>query len=118
MVRVKPGVAFTVIAPAGWMILAALKRTARILRVPLTITSACDGVHSGPTDPHARGEAYDVRSHDLDPALRPKVLALMRVDLGTAGFYGALEDAGTSNAHFHFQIRKGTVLSVEDFLAA
>lgn len=116
MIKVKDGVAFTTIAPAGFAILAALKRASVALAVDLTITSACDGEHSGPTDPHKLGEAYDVRSHDLDPALRPQVLDAVMRELGFERFFGFLEAAGTSNEHFHFQRAKSTTFTIEDFL--
>jgi hypothetical protein len=65
MVTTKDGVDFAVVAPAGFVILAALKTLSAEEGVDLVITSACDGVHSGPGDPHHSGEAYDVRSHDF-----------------------------------------------------
>lgn len=115
-IKVKPGVEFRVIAPAGYRILAALKETARAMGLDLTITSACEGAHSGLTDPHYSGEAYDVRSHDLSPELRPKVLDSVLQQLGRERFFGFLEAPGTSNEHFHFQRRNNTKYSVEDFL--
>lgn len=118
MIRVKPGVAFTVIAPAGYVLLAALKRASVALGIDLTITSACDGEHSGPADPHHTGEAYDVRSHDLDPAIRARVVDAVLSDVGRDHFFGFLEAAGTSHEHFHFQRAHGQTFSLEDFLAA
>jgi len=47
VIRVKPGVEFTVIAPGGFRILAALVMVADRLTQDLTITSAADGEHSG-----------------------------------------------------------------------
>lgn len=118
MVRVKPGVRFDVVAAAGFMILGALKQASKALGIDLVITSGTDGEHSGPSDPHKLGEAYDVRSHDLEPALRPRVLASVMDALGHERFYGFLEAPGTSNEHFHFQRRKDTTFTVEEFLAA
>lgn len=118
MIRIKPGVAFTTIAPAGYCILEALKAASRELGVDLTITSACDGEHSGPSDPHHLGCAYDVRSHDLLPEQRTQVIAAVMGRLGWARFYAFLEAPGTSNAHFHFQQAKGTTFAIEDWLAA
>jgi len=117
MVKVKPGVEFTTIAPAGYCILAAIKAASVRLGVDLTITSACDGQHSGPSDPHKLGEAYDVRSHDLVPELRPRVVHAVMAELGDARFFGFLEAPGTSNEHFHFQRRRFTTFTIEDFLA-
>lgn len=116
-VLVKPGVTFDVIAPAGYQILSALKTTAKAMGLALTITSACDGEHSGPDDPHKWGLAYDVRSHDLDPAVRPQVLHVLMTTLGST-FYGFLEDPNTSNEHFHVQARHGQELSISEWLAA
>lgn len=118
MVKVKDGVAFTVVAPAGVLILVAMRLASTRLGVDLTITSACDGDHSGPTDPHKLGEAYDVRSHDLEPEMRAKVVDAVMTELGRDRFFGFLEAPGTSNEHFHFQRRKGTTFSVEDWLVA
>lgn len=101
----KPGVLFTVIAPAGFQIMAALTRTAFIINHDLEITSACDGEHSGPDDPHHRGEAYDVRTHDLPD----KYLALATVKslLDDAKFFAWIEDEGLDNEHMHVQLRHG-----------
>lgn len=125
LVLVKPGVEFTVIAPAGFRLLGAIELAARRVGVTLTITSACDGAHSGPDDPHHRGEAYDVRTRDLPEAVKHTVLAeIMRGcnddgvgpaqpvpgvagSLASSKFYGWLENAGTDTEHIHVQIRKG-----------
>lgn len=108
VVRVKDGVLFTIIAPGGFRILEAVSKVARMVGVDLTITSACDGEHSGPNDPHHRGEAYDVRSHDLADDVKPVVLNALQALLPTNQFYVFLEAAGTDNEHFHAQVRKGT----------
>jgi hypothetical protein len=125
VVQVKPGVLFTTIAPAGFRLLQAIERAARAVRVELTITSACDGAHSGPEDPHHRGEAYDVRSHGLPEAVKDAVLAQILAacnddgtgpaqpvpdiarSLASSKFFGFLEGAGTPNEHLHVQLRKG-----------
>jgi len=105
VVRVKPGVEFTVIAPGGMRMLAALVIVAMRLSLDLTVTSACDGEHSGIDDPHHRGEAYDVRTHTLnDPQA---VLTALQSELGLR-FYAFLEDPGTDNEHLHMQAAKGT----------
>lgn len=117
-ILIKPGAQFTVIRPAGYCILAALKHTAQQMGRDLTITSACEGEHSGPMDPHKLGEAYDVRSHDFEPAERPQVLASVMLELGWTRFYGFLEAEGTSNEHWHFQRAKNTTFSIGDLLAA
>jgi hypothetical protein len=117
-VKVKPGVAFNVIGPAGYQILTALKETSRLLGVDLVITSGSDGLHSGPFDPHKTGEAYDVRSHDFDNDMKAKVLETMLFVLGPDRFYGVIEDAGGANEHYHFQRRIGTRYTMEDFFNA
>lgn len=106
VVRVKPGVQFTLIAPGGFRILAALNYTVDKIAHDLTVTSACDGEHSGPDDPHHRGEAYDIRTHDLPD--KHLALASIQEFLGDR-FYAFLEDPDTDNEHIHAQVRKGTV---------
>jgi hypothetical protein len=104
----KDGVQFTQIAPAGFRILSALDQTAAKLDVNLIITSACDGIHSGPEDPHPHGKAYDVRSHDFEPEQKDKILSNVMNELGWNHFYGFLESPNTDNEHFHVQQKKGT----------
>lgn len=109
VVRVKEGVEFEVIAPGGFRILSALDQASETLATDLMITSGTDGEHSGPNDPHHRGEAYDVRSQGFDGQLKGQVLNCIMGFLSFDRFYGFLEDAGTENEHFHFQTKKGTV---------
>lgn len=106
VVRVKAGVAFTVIAPGGFRMLSALDQAAAAQATDVTITSACDGEHSGPNDPHHRGEAYDVRTHDQPD--KQSLLAAIQKKLGDR-FFAFLEDPGTDNEHIHMQVKKGTV---------
>lgn len=107
IIQVKEGVLFTVIAPAGFRILAAIDAASQQLGYDLTITSACDGEHSGPDDPHHTGEAYDVRSHDCPD--KDEAFATIMKPLPVESFWGFLEDPGTENEHFHIQRKKGTV---------
>lgn len=109
VVRVKDGVRFDVIAPGGFRILAAIEDACQKVGVDLVITSACDGEHSGPTDPHHRGEAYDVRSHDFTNEQKVDILSEIMNYLGWIHFYGFIEAPGTDTEHFHFQVKKGTV---------
>jgi len=104
-VRVKDGVEFAVIAPAGFRILAALEHVAQHINHDLTITSGTDGVHSGPNDPHYRGEAYDVRTSDLPD----KATALARIMefLGEETFFGFIEEYLAAGEHIHIQLRQG-----------
>lgn len=122
--RVKDGVAFAPIAPAGFRILGALERTARRLQLDLTITSGSDG-HIA-SDPHALGEAFDVRTHDLTDDQKRLVLKQTMLDLcddqnmmdtpmitsgglATLNFFGWIEHPQQPNEHLHVQRRKGTV---------
>lgn len=103
VVRVKDGVAFSVIAPGGFRILAAINYATS--QTDLVITSGTDGEHSGPNDPHHRGEAYDVRTKDLTN--KQGVLETIQAFLGDA-FYAFLESPDTDNEHIHIQVKKGT----------
>lgn len=127
VVRVKPGVLFTVVSPAGFRLLSSIERAARALGVELTITSACDGAHSGPDDPHHRGAAYDVRTRDLSELQKDAVVRMILGgcnDVGevpphplpdvarscaTADFFGFVEAPGTPTEHIHVQLRRGRV---------
>lgn len=106
IIRTKPGVEFTLIAPGGFVLLAAIAQASATLGWELTITSACDGEHSGPTDPHHRGEAYDVRTHDIPDA--DKLLSAIISFLDPERFFAFVEAPGTDNEHIHCQVRKGT----------
>jgi hypothetical protein len=114
MLRAKEGVMFKLLTPEGLHILNALTEVSGALGIDLTITSACDGMHSGPDDPHHKGNAYDVRSKDIED--KEAVLTKIMEALGdnpqpssggyvTAKYFGWLEAAGTDNEHYHFQLR-------------
>lgn len=109
VVRVKDGVLFSVIAPAGFRILSAIDQCAAKVAFDLTITSACDGLHSGPEDPHHKGEAYDIRTHDMPAGSKEIALAMIMTTLGKEKFYGFVEDPDGTNEHLHVQRAKGTV---------
>lgn len=117
---VKPGVRFDRIAPAGFMILWALQQTARVLGHSLTVTSGTDSHFR--SNPHGRGEAFDVRSRTVPD--KPRMLRELLLQLSegphdapaaTAGgwatkdFFGCLEAPGTKNEHVHCQLRKGRI---------
>jgi hypothetical protein len=106
VVRCKPGVQFTVIAPGGFALLSAIDLTAKEIEHDLTITSACDGTHSGPSDPHHTGNAYDIRVSDLPNPQH--ALETLQVQLGPL-FFAWIENAGQPNQHIHCQVKKGTV---------
>lgn len=108
VVRTKDGVLFQKIAPAGFRILSAIDQVAQVLSVDLVITSGTDGEHSGPNDPHHRGEAFDVRSQGFSAELKQQVLDGIMHRLGFERFYGFLEAEATTNEHIHVQRKKGT----------
>lgn len=105
VLRCKEGVEFTVIAPAGFEILAVMRTVAQVIEHDITITSACDGEHSGPEDPHHKGEAYDFRTHDLPD--KNVFFGEVLVRLDPKIFYAFIEDPGTVNEHLHAQLRHG-----------
>jgi len=125
VVRVKPGVCFTTIAPAGFRLLSAIETTARALGVTLTITCACEA--HPPSDPHTHGEAYDLRTHNLSAAMQdavlrrvltaccdetaepPDLLLPISGGLATRQFFGQLERVGQPSEHLHVQLRRGAV---------
>jgi hypothetical protein len=119
IVKVKDGVEFKVIAPGGFVLLAAIVMAGQALELDLTITSACDGTHSGADDPHHRGEAYDIRTHDV-PDPKDLLLTLMdqleRHDPGR--FFAFIEAPGTDNEHIHCQVKKGTKYPPEKAISA
>lgn len=88
------------------MLLAAFLGAAQDIGHDVTISSACDGTHSGPNDPHHEGKAYDVRTHDIPD--KDLLLAQIERRLDAAYFYVFIEDAGTENEHIHGQVKKGT----------
>ena len=106
-VYVKEGVLFDIIAPGGFRILSAIEQAAVKLTCDLVITSGTDGDHSGPTDPHKLGKAYDVRSRDMSPEQKDVVLAQIMNYLGWEQFYGFLENPNQDDEHFHYQVAKG-----------
>lgn len=124
----KDGTESARLALGGALILAAVARTALLMKLPLVITSGTDGLHSGPMDPHHLGQAFDVRSQGL-PDKKAVLQAIMgeladleaqlvgprALDAGfggyvTAHFFGTLEGEGTDNEHFHFQVRRARPL--------
>lgn len=71
----------------------------------LTVTSAFDGEHM-PNSRHYRGEALDLRSHNMTKAKKVKFQAWVTETLGPK-FTVLLENPGQVNEHFHIQVRKG-----------
>ena len=106
------------LAPAGARILEILKSLVDSYPFDVTITSARDGVHSGPADPHHTGQAFDLRTNTLFNEQKQLLLTSLRARLykNPRRFYVTLEAAGTSNEHIHCQKRKGTTYTVLDYL--
>lgn len=114
MIRVKAGVTW-VYAPGLFRMLEALKHISTSLGVDLTITSAADGAHSGPTDPHKTGNALDIRTHNLTDAQKKAVLAGLAAEL-CPDFTMFLEAPATANEHIHCQRAYGTTYTMEKYL--
>ena len=121
VIRVKFGVKFDRIDPAGFRLLGSLDRVVRPEPYDLTVTCGSDS-HPA-SDPHSLGRAYDVRTHDLTDEQKTYVLRAVLLDvqegeldapmavsigLATSRFYGQLEHPGQPTEHLHFQQRKGT----------
>lgn len=119
VLRVKPSVRFDVIAPGGFRLLAALDAAAKARPYDLTITCGSDSHPAA--DPHSRGEAYDVRTHDL-PSEDAKAQLLHDIlagmddgpieinpspGLNTPHFFGWLEHPHNPDEHIHVQVRRG-----------
>ena len=113
VVQVKDGVLFSVIAAGGFRILSAIDQVSKSYAMDLTITSGTDGMHSGPADPHHKGEAYDLRTHDMTQQQKQDVLDKIMALLGWDCFYGFIESPGTDNEHIHVQVKKNTTYPPE-----
>lgn len=84
VVRLKTGVSFPVLAPAGVRILAAVDAVSRQLATDLTITSGGEARGRKPTDPHSTGEAVDLSVSGLTPGQIVKLKAALEQQLGPA----------------------------------
>jgi hypothetical protein len=107
------------IAPSGLRILAAIERCAQTFTHDVVITCGSDS--HPPENAHSKGQAFDVRSHDMGTAQKHSFLLAM-MDLLSEGptdppvakdggfvtkhFFGWLEHPGAPTEHFHFQQRK------------
>lgn len=79
VLRCAEGVAFARISPAGFRILAALDHATQVVGRDLIITAGTNDHTSGP---HVRGEAYDVRTKDLDVPTILKLKTRLEAMLG------------------------------------
>lgn len=111
--------------PAGLRIICEACNIVKDLPWDVGITSGTEGQHSGPTDPHPRGEAIDFMTHNfrtmeekysfasslairLNDGLATRVNGHDDVD-GWAGakFFVFVEHPGQPKEHVHAQVRKG-----------
>jgi hypothetical protein len=103
------------LAPAGARILDVLKRIVSGYSFDVTITSGRDGEHSGPADPHHKGEAFDLRSKDLTLVQKRQLVEDLSTGLGKR-FFAFVEQPRTPNEHIHVQRKRATVYSMDDYL--
>lgn len=121
VLRVKDGVHFDIIAPAGFRILAAFDAATKVMGRDLTITCGSDS--HPPNDPHSRGEAMDLRANDLsdgqilaltgflETTLGPRFTVLYETPTMPSGVLAqiAYVNAAATGTHIHVQPVKGTV---------
>ena len=122
VVRVKIGVKFDTIAPAGFEILAAIADLPHLIGQDVTITCGTDS-HPLP-DPHCTGEAYDVGVRDWLPIHIVNAVMHLRNKLGSAFYthyetnttpadptltYLAVVSSRATGPHLHIQRAKGTI---------
>ncbi len=115
-VLLKPGCRFDVLAPAGFAILDALRDIAKFFPQHSTITAGTNGQHAE-NSKHHTGEAFDIRSHDMDESKQAQFRESVTMALGMEKFTLLLEDQGRPNEHWHLQKRKGQTYTVKDLLA-
>lgn len=104
MIRVKPGVSLDNTHEAIWTAVAVAARVWSSWEADLWVTSANDGVHPGGARPsfHPKGQAVDVRTHNLPVNGRQQAIDMLRGILGPN--YDVLyESVGTPNEHCHIQ---------------
>ncbi len=122
-IRVKPGVKFGVIAPAGFAILAAVHAACWRLQTDLTISCGSEGHPT--TDPHSEGAAFDLSVQGLNDPQIIELVMFLRHTLGQR-FYATYETPGTprealviadvavknpqaTSGHIHIQRARNTV---------
>ena len=111
VVKVKEGVT-AILSPAGIRLLGVLDTVARLLGRDITITSGSDGEHSGPDDPHHKGNAYDIRTHDdFDKQQLVVTIENKLAEISPGRYYVFIEDEGSTNEHIHAQLRHGLEIS-------
>jgi hypothetical protein len=125
IVRSKPGCTFDRIAPAGFVLLAAIQDACFQLGIDLVITAGTND-HELP-DPHGLGEAYDLSVANLNDAELARVLTRLRTQLPAESFTVLCEapsltglsparqelvtyvNAAATAVHIHLQRRKNVV---------
>lgn len=122
VLRVKSGVRFEIIAPAGARILSALDQATTVLGTDLVITCGTEG--HPPDDPHSHGEAYDVSVAGIPASAVATLIGYVRARLGDAFYLQyetppgpvdallksiAVVNAAATAPHIHVQKRKGTI---------
>ncbi len=121
---IKDGVRFKLTKASG-RIIGALDSTCRNLKMDLTIT--CGAEAHPDQDPHTLGEAFDIRTHDIEDEVTKRaliriilsylqdgnsdIIAEVGTGLATFRFYAQLEFLGTPSEHIHIQRRKGATYS-------
>jgi len=122
VIRVRDGVEFARIAPAGFVILSAFHSATQVLHVDIWITCGTDS-HAG-GDPHPSGEAYDISvgAYSVDMVL--ELHTFLEKALGP--LFTVLYESprspddprlrsivwvnpGASAPHLHVQRKKGTI---------
>ena len=122
VVRVKPGVRFDRLAPAGVHILSALDLAVGVVGCDLEISCGTEG--HPPDDPHTLGEAFDVSVEHLEPPTILRAMGWLRARLGEAFYLQyetphpvtegplaaiAVVNPNATAPHLHVQRRRGTV---------
>jgi hypothetical protein len=120
VLRVKEGVKFDRISPAGFKILSVLQNATYIFDRDLVITCGTEG--HPPTDPHTEGSAFDIRALNMAEATVLALVSYLKTQLGPR--FTVLYEAPTppsgvlasvtfvnpkaSAPHFHIQRKAGT----------
>lgn len=110
MIRVKPGVAFTILRSEMYGLWSAFELLFAQAGLPMRITCGTDG-HTAP-DPHPVGCAYDLDTHNVPGQAREltseekhHLVDRLREVAGDR-YYIFLENEGQEGEHIHWQIRK------------